>query len=233
MTNNTSTFTPSTQILEAGEKAQALADAGKTLKPFLPQEAQQAVEGVDRVAQAFTATGRALEHFGFDEAEMEVTTSDVELIPTDHSPVVDNLNPTWGDLVPDSLRPSTYVIEGGQALQETGWKGTGQAIETAGQVMRAFGFDEAEADGLTGTGPTMPAFDEDEPLKTSDALKGTAGIVGAAGGIMAVTPAAPAAPFVAAYGGVLYLGGTVLGAFGLDVDESEPYIPEVGVDALA
>ena len=69
MTNNTSTFTPSTQILEAGEKAQALADAGKTLKPFLPQEAQQAVEGVDRVAQAFTATGRVLEHFGFDEAE--------------------------------------------------------------------------------------------------------------------------------------------------------------------
>jgi len=69
MTNNTSTFTPSTQILEAGEKAQALADAGKTLKPFLPQEAQQAVEGIDKVAQAFTATGRALEHFGFDEAE--------------------------------------------------------------------------------------------------------------------------------------------------------------------
>jgi len=234
MTNNTSTFTPSTQILEAGEKAQTLADAGKTLKPFLPQEAQQAVEGIDKVAQAFTATGRALEHFGFDEAELEVTTSVVELIPTDHSPVVDNMNPTWGDFFPDSLRPSSYVIEGGQVLQENGWEETGQAIETAGQVMRAFGFDEAEADRLTGTGPTMPAFDQDEPLKWSEAMKEVGGVYGAVGGIAGATGAgAPVGAVFGAAGGVLYLGGTILGAFGLDVDESEPTIPEVGVDALA
>ena len=69
MTNNTSTFTPSTQILEAGEKAQALADAGKTLKPFLPQEAQQTVEGVEKIANALNSTGEALRHFGFDEDE--------------------------------------------------------------------------------------------------------------------------------------------------------------------
>ncbi|WP_170953875.1 hypothetical protein, partial [Synechococcus sp. UW105] len=39
------------------------------LKPFLPQEAQQQIEGVDKVAKAFTATGQALQHFGFDEDE--------------------------------------------------------------------------------------------------------------------------------------------------------------------
>ena len=72
MTNNASTFTPSTQILEAAEQAQALADAGKALKPFLPQETQQAVEGVDKTANALNATGEALKHFGFDEYEDEV-----------------------------------------------------------------------------------------------------------------------------------------------------------------
>jgi hypothetical protein len=72
MTNNASTFTPSTQILEAAEQAQALADAGKALKPFLPQETQQAVEGVGKIADALNATGQALKHFGFDEYEDEV-----------------------------------------------------------------------------------------------------------------------------------------------------------------
>ena len=57
MTTTTSTFTPSTQILEAGEQAQALADAGKALKPFLPQEAQQTIQGVEKVANALNATG--------------------------------------------------------------------------------------------------------------------------------------------------------------------------------
>ena len=58
------------------------------------------------------------EHFGFDEAETEVTTSEVELISTDDSQMVDNMNPRISDFVPDILRPSTYVIEGGQALRE-------------------------------------------------------------------------------------------------------------------
>ena len=73
MTTTTSTFTSSTQILEAGEQAQALADAGKALKPFLPQEAQQTIQGVEEVANALNATGQALKHFGFDEAHEEDT----------------------------------------------------------------------------------------------------------------------------------------------------------------
>ena len=142
------------------------------------------------------------------------------------------MNPTFADFVPDSLRPSTYVIKGGQALAENGWEGTGEAIEDAGLVMRSFGFDEAEADGLTGTAPTMPAFDED--LKYSDKLKEVGGIAGAAGAIAGATGAgAPAAVALGVTSGVLYIGGSILGWFGADVDESEPYIPEVGVDALA
>ena len=62
------------------------------------------------------------EHFGFDETEPEVSTPEVELISTDDSQIVDNMNPRFSDIVPDSLRPSTYVIEGGQALREDFWK---------------------------------------------------------------------------------------------------------------
>ena len=117
-------FKPSVQFLEAGEKGQQFANAANTFKPLLSQEAGQSIEGIDKVSQAFTATGRALEHFGFDEAEPDVTTSEVELISTDDSQIVDTMNPTrFSDFVPDSLRPSTYVIEGGQALQENGWQG--------------------------------------------------------------------------------------------------------------
>lgn len=74
MTNNTSTFTPSTQILEAGEKAQALADAGNALKPFFSPEIQETVDGVDKIANAMNATGEAMRHFGFDEAEPDSIT---------------------------------------------------------------------------------------------------------------------------------------------------------------
>ena len=63
----TTTFKPSVQFLEAGEKAQEFTNAANTFKPFLPQEAQQAVEGVDKVANALNSTGEALKHFGFDE----------------------------------------------------------------------------------------------------------------------------------------------------------------------
>ena len=165
----TTNFTPSTQILEAGEKAQTLADVGKPLKPFLPQEAQQAVEGVDKVAKAFTATGRVLEHFGFDEAEPEVTTSMVELIPTGTSTDVPFAGTPWvllpfphllptlpvewseqfnsqptDELVPDNLKPSTGVIAAGETLQTIGLNGPGAALQAAGEIMRSFGFDEAE-----------------------------------------------------------------------------------------
>ena len=63
----TTTFKPSVQFLEAGEKVQEFTNAANTFKPFLPQEAQQAVEGVDKVANALNSTGEALKHFGFDE----------------------------------------------------------------------------------------------------------------------------------------------------------------------
>ena len=71
-----SSFKPSVQFLEAGEKGQQFADAANTFKPFLPQETRQSIEGVEKVAQTFTATGRALEHFGFDEAEPELDQAD-------------------------------------------------------------------------------------------------------------------------------------------------------------
>ena len=67
------TFKPSVQFLEAGEKGQQFANTANTFKPLLSQEAGQSIEGIDKVSQAFTATGRALEHFGFDEAEPEST----------------------------------------------------------------------------------------------------------------------------------------------------------------
>ena len=150
MTTYTS-FKPSVQFLEAGEKGQQFANAANTFKPLLPQEARQSIEGIDKVSQAFTATGRALEHFGFDEAEPEVTTSEVELSPTDNSPVANNLGTHWLDsmypnFVPDSLRPSTYVIGAGEHLQGNGWESLGKDVKAAGQTMRAFGFDEAEFD---------------------------------------------------------------------------------------
>ena len=219
MTTYTS-FKPSVQFLEAGEKAQAFVNAANTFKPFLPQEAQQPLEGVDKVAKAFTATGQALQHFGFDEAEPEVIASEVELIPTDDSQVVDNMNPTLGDFIPDSLRPSTYVMGAGEHLQENGWNSLGEGVVAAGQTMRNFGFDEAEEDevvgakassivkgvgvGITTTGVTIAAWSaKSTPVTTILGVKGTA--VG--GGIAAV-------------GGVTNFVGHCLGWAGLD--EMEP-----------
>ena len=70
-------FKPSVQFLEAGEKGQQFANAANTFKPLLSQEVRQSIEGIDKVSQAFTSTGRALEHFGFDEAEDEIIGGDV------------------------------------------------------------------------------------------------------------------------------------------------------------
>jgi hypothetical protein len=74
MTNNTFTFTPSTQILEAVKQAKALANAGKALNPFFSTEIQETVNGVDKIANALNSTGEALKHFGFDEAEPDSIT---------------------------------------------------------------------------------------------------------------------------------------------------------------
>ena len=142
-------FKPSVQFLEAGEKGQQFANAANTFKPFLPQEARQSIEGIDKVSQAFTATSRALEHFGFDEAEPDVTTSEVELISTDDLQIVDNMSASFLGSVPESLRPSAFVIESGRALQQNGWEVTGEGIATAGHLMRAFGYDEADPDSIT------------------------------------------------------------------------------------
>ena len=162
-------FKPSFLFLDAGEEGQQFANAANTFKPFLPQEARQSIEGIDKVSQSFSGTlGReilrhAIEHFGFDEAEPDVTTSEVELISTDDSQIVDNMNPRFSDFVSDSLRPSDFVIKGGEALQQNGWVGAGEGIATVGHVMRAFGYDEAEAiDPLTGSQmSTTSAFYQD------------------------------------------------------------------------
>ena len=185
MTNNTSTFTPSTQILEAGEKAQALADAGKTLKPFLPQEAQQAVEGVDRVAQAFTATGRALEHFGFDEAEPETFS---QITGQDFGAEVDA---NGDESVGLAFIPA--IVAGAKVLGPIVVKGV-VAGTIAYIYSKSFG-DEMEpdaADSLTGKNVQAGAFDElgDEQVGIGPALPivvvaagGTAKVI--AGGIAA------------------------------------------------
>ena len=176
MTNNTSTFTPSTQILEAGEKAQALADAGNALKPFFSPEIQETVDGVDKIANAMNATGEAMRHFGFDEAEPDsitgagqtmgpafftpsmmeyrtVTPEDPDYQFIAQAPQINELEPSWIESLISSINQSSF--------------------STLPMVI----------------GPEEPEYQ--------------------------------------------YIGGTVMGVFGLDVDEAEPYIPEVGVDALA
>ena len=95
-------------------------------------------------------------------------------------------------------------------------------------------FDEADEDELVG-GPSA-----------SDIVKGVGvGITTTGAGISlysasstpATGPVAAAGTLlggaVAVIGGVTAFTGFALGWAGLDVDESEPYIPEVGVDALA
>ncbi len=154
MTNTTrSTFTPSAQFIEAGEKAQAFANAGNALKPFLPQEAQQQIEGVEKVANALTATGQALEHFGFDE--------DADLV-TGHQPMT---NPTGS-----TFTPSDQFIEAGEKAQ---------AFANAGNALKPFLPQEAQqqiegvdkvAKAFTATGQALQhfGFDEDEGFEGDD-----------------------------------------------------------------
>ena len=99
-------FTPSTQILEAAERAQSFADAGETLKPFFSPEIQETVDGVDKIANALNATGHALKHFGFDEAE----------------PELDHADPVTGDTVGNLANADEDV--GGMYNRVTGIGGT-------------------------------------------------------------------------------------------------------------
>jgi hypothetical protein len=145
MTNNTSTFTPSSLIQEAAEKESYFNPFITTLPGVIEPEDPEYQYAIQAMKQA-----------GFDEAAPEITTSEVELIPTDSSQMTDNIsidpfmNPTFGDLVPDSLRPSTYVIGAGEHLQGNGWESLGMGVEAAGQTIRSFGFDEAEEDEIIG-----------------------------------------------------------------------------------
>ena len=77
-----------------------------------------------------------------------MTTTTSTFTPSTHTLEVDRMNFTPADLIPDSLRLSTYVIEAGEHLQDNGWNGLGADVETAGHIMRVFGFDEAEEEIL-------------------------------------------------------------------------------------
>ena len=211
MTNNTSTFTPSTQILEAGEK-ESYFNPLMEIRPISPEDPDYQV---------------------FNEAhQIQNEPSWLEsIIASLPDPIVHNL-------------PEIIEIEPGSPEY--------QVFNEAHQIKDLSISSPFSNDGLTGTAPTMPAYDTVvdtipetwEPntnyeinvkvKKPSESMKEGAGILGAASGV--ATGTGVGAPLGALYGvaaGVSYLGGTIFGAFGLDEHESEPYIPEVGVDALA
>ena len=229
----------SEKLIEAGQQVQQFAieqsefERNNMVAPPFITPTPPASPLVQGVGWTIEQAGNGLRNLGFDEAEPEVTTSEVELIPTNNLQVVDNMNPTFSDFAPDRLRPSTYVIGAGEHLQENGWEGLGKGVETAGQTMRAFGFDEADEDelvgapasdivkgigvGITTTGAGISAYSAaSTPVTTIGGVAGTA--VGAG---------------VAVVGGVTAFTGFVLGWCGLDVDESETYEQQNGqVDAV-
>ena len=86
--------------------------------------------------------------------------------PTAITPEADSLTGVTdpGFNVPEELLPSTYVIEAGETMRENGWNTLGQGVENVGQVMRSFGFDEAEDDL---GGPTLDKIAE--AIRTNDA----------------------------------------------------------------
>ena len=110
-------FKPSVQFLEAGEKGQQFANAANTFKPFLPQEARQSIEGIDKVAQAFTATGRALEHFGFDEADPQVIASQADLNSSANSEEIGGESRT---IVPIPIPPYYYYSDENETVGADG-----------------------------------------------------------------------------------------------------------------
>lgn len=119
MTNNTFTFTPSTQILEAVKQAKALANAGKALNPFFSTEIQETVDGVDKIANALNSTGEALKHFGFDEAEPDSITG------------ADQTFRSFGfdEDEADEIVGGDVAKEGKNVLQKTAIKGLSKKIQ--------------------------------------------------------------------------------------------------------
>ena len=220
MTNNTSTFTPSTQILEAAEQAQALADAGKPIARFLSPEIQETVDGVQKISNALNATGEALRHFGFDESEPETFS---QISGQDFDAEVD----TNGDeSVGVAWVPA--VVAGAKVIAPIVAKGV-VAGTIAYVYSKNFG-DEMEpdaADSLTGENVQAGAFDElgDEEVGIGPALP-VAVVVG--GGAAKITAGAVAAgKFIgsaAAVGGVAY--GVKKGWEKIFGDEMEPDVAE-------
>ena len=173
MTNTNSTITPSTQILEAARKAQALADAGKALKPFLPQDSRETVEGVEKVANALKATGEAMKHFGFDEAEPEpfdaITGQKTgqKAVQADAMTGYSLNNADSGALFlfpnPDDGIRDDYLITDENA--NGGWMTTEPMTEIPGFLLNeAVSFEESRMDRLDSTSP-FDALALNEPQK--------------------------------------------------------------------
>ena len=161
-------FKPSAQFLEAGEKAQEFANAANNFRPFLPQEAHQPIEGVEKIAKAFTATGRALEHFGFDEADPEVTSSQVDLNSPANSEEIGGESRT---IVPIPIPPYYYYSDEIETVGADGvrwfplfqggihpeWGNQDGYLDTVDKIdANAFTMsDSAFNDPLTGPQPSM------------------------------------------------------------------------------
>ena len=216
MTTTTSTFTPSTQILEAGEQAQELSDAGKALKPFLPQEAQQTIQGVEKVANALNATGQALQHFGFDEAEADVTTIEQRPIVIGHPVTFEGLPkldphsvvPTLPRELPQDDPEVQKIIEmfggpGEEMPESIVFRGFGIGQPPLPWAVTAMNFSQQSEIFFVQTPQN------DDPQMTWADEADVDEVVGAIPG---------------AFGGILEAMG---------FDEAEPYIPEVAVDPLA
>ena len=208
-------FKPSVQFLEAGEKAQQFANAANTFKPLLSQEARQSIEGIDKVSQAFTATGRALEHFGFDEAEPETLS---QVTGQDFGAEFDA---NGDEAVGVAIVPA--VVAGAKIIGPIVAKGA-VAGTIAYIYSKSFG-DEMEpdaADSLTGENVQAGAFDElgDEQVGIGPALPAVVIYKGVSAGIAAGKFIGSAA----AVGGVAY--GVKKGWEKIFGDEMEPDVAE-------
>ena len=223
-----STFKLSTQIIEAGQQIQATANELREAELNTPQVVPPFVNPTPPLSPVVQGAGwlveqagNGLRNLGFDEAEPEFTITFEDGLHTFDGPKVpDNMlidppaEPSWLESIiaslpepdPDFLNlPEIIEIE----PEDPDYQVFNEAYQIKDLSISALFSD----DGLTATGPTMPVFNRDESMKS-------------------LTPEEKffVTPFAKAAEG---FGGLVLGAFGLDVDASEPYIPEVGVDALA
>ena len=253
-------FKPSVQFLEAGEQGQQFANAANTFKPFLPQEARQSIEGIDKVSQAFTATGRALEHFGFDEAEPEAADS----LQPRYQYLLENIFNMPEIAISMEVTPPTVVFKDGQPVKAAPLNGTDQ-------ITGALAFDQADQDSITASGQTIdtdaftisdsaandPLTGGGQMMDTDDELGAIfiAPAIGAAIATGAKTAAAAAKGVIAGVkavtakqiGTAMVTGGVSgVASYGAsrfsellseaddrDSDYGTPWVPEVAVDPIA